>query len=251
MIGRQSDFVGQSQPTNSVGQTYFSQSQSSNFVGQIQPTTSYVHPSPVIQQTTFVEQSVVPSTNFVGQNIQHSSFVDQNIQHSNFVGQNIQHSNFVDQNVTPLTKHSSSVGQNVSPNFQHNPLLTHPTTVGGQNSQQAVDQKHQHFNQNVIPKQIDIVAKPVDQYFRESRHIFFDNSTFLGDEDDEEEIDSPSDRIFRGWELDPHEFPWMVKLMVSCFYKHIPTDNIFQNTEIYQILLVFLMLLHLKYVYCG
>jgi len=29
-----------------------------------------------------------------------------------------------------------------------------------------------------------------------------------------EPIDPPSDRIFRGWELDPHEFPWMVKLMV-------------------------------------
>jgi hypothetical protein len=30
----------------------------------------------------------------------------------------------------------------------------------------------------------------------------------------QEPIDPPSDRIFRGWELDPHEFPWMVKLMV-------------------------------------
>ena len=26
--------------------------------------------------------------------------------------------------------------------------------------------------------------------------------------------DEPEDRIFRGWELKPHEFPWMVKLKV-------------------------------------
>ena len=26
--------------------------------------------------------------------------------------------------------------------------------------------------------------------------------------------DQPEDRIFRGWELKPHEFPWMVKLKV-------------------------------------
>ena len=26
--------------------------------------------------------------------------------------------------------------------------------------------------------------------------------------------DEPEDRIFKGWELKPHEFPWMVKLKV-------------------------------------
>lgn len=26
--------------------------------------------------------------------------------------------------------------------------------------------------------------------------------------------DQPEDRIFKGWELKPHEFPWMVKLKV-------------------------------------
>ena len=26
--------------------------------------------------------------------------------------------------------------------------------------------------------------------------------------------DQPEDRIYRGWELKPHEFPWMVKLKV-------------------------------------
>ena len=27
--------------------------------------------------------------------------------------------------------------------------------------------------------------------------------------------DLPEDRIYKGWELKPHEFPWMVKLKVS------------------------------------
>ena len=30
------------------------------------------------------------------------------------------------------------------------------------------------------------------------------------------ETDPPKDRIFNGWELTPHEFPWMVKLKVRC-----------------------------------
>ena len=29
--------------------------------------------------------------------------------------------------------------------------------------------------------------------------------------------DEPEDRIYKGWELTPHEFPWMVKLKVGAF----------------------------------
>jgi hypothetical protein len=31
--------------------------------------------------------------------------------------------------------------------------------------------------------------------------------------------DLPEDRIFKGWELKPHEFPWMVKLKVCPIWK--------------------------------
>ena len=197
-------FVGQNQPSTFVGQNqpsnFVAHNQPTHFVGQNQPTT-YVSQTPFIQQSAFVEQSFAPSTNFVGQN------------------------SFVDQTVSPVIKHSSFVGQNITPNFQNNPLLTHPSTVGHNTQQQTVDQKHRIFSQNVAPKQ----TEPVGQHFRESRHIFFDNSTLFDDDDndDEDEIDSPSDRIFRGWELDPHEFPWMVKLMVSL--SSINTDNIFDK----------------------
>ena len=28
-------------------------------------------------------------------------------------------------------------------------------------------------------------------------------------------IDKPKDRIYKGWELAPHEYPWMVKIKVK------------------------------------
>ena len=132
--------------------------------------------------------------------------VDQNSPTSfNFFGQS---QNFFEQN-SPSPKANNFFEQNghVSrPEVQTAIVEKSPPQFFGQKPSPVFDLFHQATLDQIH-------RQPVGQSTRGSRHILFDNSTFH----DEEEVDTPSDRIFRGWELDPHEFPWMVKLMVRLF----------------------------------
>ena len=126
---------------------------------------------------------------------------------------------FVEQNSPPVANffgHNSPTGSN--PISQISPA----PTVFGQTSSKTLlltGPSVQPFHPTTPVGQIDRLpfdqnkARHAPQSFRESRHILFNGHGFE-DENEEEEIDRPSERIFRGWELDPHEFPWMVKLMV-------------------------------------
>ena len=42
----------------------------------------------------------------------------------------------------------------------------------------------------------------------------FNQQILKQDEHDNSAEDQPKDRIFKGYELTPHEFPWMVKIKV-------------------------------------
>ncbi len=125
-------------------------------------------------------------------------------------------------------KQTNFVEQNIKPNYrqqQNYPLTpTHTssqTFVGQSHLSQPTQLVEQHRQQSgvqnfaVSSTQINFVNQNdiSENVLRESRHHYvFKNATF---DEDGDEIDTPSDRIYRGWELDPHEFPWMVKLMVS------------------------------------
>ena len=201
----------------SVQQTTFVNPPSSSSVVSSSHQTTFVEQvySPVSQQSHFVEHIKAPTT-------YQSSFVEQIKAPTNY------QSYFVEQ--------SNVVGQNISPNDRQNPLLV------PQQTSSAVGHHHHHnvrqnefvdHNENKnyhrqhitasspISKQIDFLDIDFGETnFRESRQKFVGrhNSTsfrHFDNDDDDDEIDTPSDRIYRGWELDPHEFPWMVKLMVS------------------------------------
>lgn len=222
-FGRQSDFVGQIQLPNIYQQT--------GFVGQ--------NVLPSVQQTTFVNPSTSVSsshqTTFVGQN---NSPVPQQL--SDFVEQVYspvsQQSHFVEQIKAPISYQPSFVeqghqptvvGENITPNHRLNPLLVPQQTspVVGHNVRQNEFIDHnenknynRHTTSSPISKQIDFLDIDFgESTFHESRQNLGrrKNSTSFRHFDDDDEIDTPSDRIYRGWELDPHEFPWMVKLMVS------------------------------------
>ena len=174
---------------------HFQVGRQTNFFGQNSPN-GFVGENPFVQQT-FIDQ---PLSRPFGQNVSSvGSFVEQNSPPvANFFGHNSPTGSNPISQISP----APTVFGQTSPKTL---LLTgpsvqpfHPTTPIGQIDRLPFDQNK---------------ARHAPQSFRESRHILFNGHGFE-DENEEDEIDRPSERIFRGWELDPHEFPWMVKLMV-------------------------------------
>ena len=192
---QQTNFVEQSKASNYPQQQYH---QHTNFV-ELKKASNYPQQQQQQQQhqqTNFVEQSKASNYQPQQQQQQQTNFVEQN--KASYYQQQQQH---------PLTStHSfgqTSVGQSA---------LEQPIQFVEQHRQQPVGQNQVASTQINFFDQNDVG----ENLLRESRHNYvFRNATF---EDEGDEIDTPSDRIYRGWELDPHEFPWMVKLMVS----HIP-----------------------------
>ena len=220
----------------SSSQIFFSQNQYQspitpiNFVGASQPVIAHQQLSlpqsfgQIISPTSFVGQNVVQNQQLVGQNIptkqQQTIFVT-----ANQVSQ--QQTNFVEQNVSPIYRQKQQYPLTSTHSFGQ-------TFVGQSSLPQPVQffNQQQNVGQNFAAPVPSTQIKFFDQnevggenLVRESRHNYvFKNATY---QDEDEEIDTPSDRIYRGWELDPHEFPWMVKLMVSNNNKLILAKNTF------------------------